>query len=119
MGMKNESLVNLATKLVINVAALLVVAYVVPGFHFDTLAAAVISAVIIGIVNTYIRPILQIIALPISIVTVGIAAFFINVALLWGVSLVVPGFNIDSFVTAAAASILLSLTSWFLHKLAR
>lgn len=105
--------------LLINVLALLVVAYLVPGFRLSSLEAAVVAAIAIGIVNTFIKPIIQLIALPISILTFGIAAFLINVVLLWGTSRFVPGFSIDSFATAIAASIVLSLVSWFLHKLAQ
>lgn len=102
----------------INVFALFVVEYLVPGFHLASLWTAVVAAVVIGIVNTFIKPILQLVALPISILTFGLAAFFINVLLLWGTSMVVPGFTIASFATAIIASIVLSLVSWFLHKLA-
>jgi putative membrane protein len=110
---------QLVGQLLINVVALLVVAYIIPGFVLVNLKAAIVAAIVIGVVNTFIRPILQIIALPISILTLGIAAFFVNVFLLWGVSYVVPGFAIDGFLTATIASIVLSLTSAFLHKLAK
>lgn len=109
---------RLAGKLLINILALLVVEYLVPGFILQDVAAAVVAAIVIGIVNTLIKPILQLIALPISIMTFGIAAFLINVSLLWLTSLVVPGFAITSFTTAIIASIVLSLVSWFLHRLA-
>ncbi len=110
---------KIVMKLAINVFALLVVAYIIPGFKLDSLTSAIVAAVVIGVVNTFIKPILQVIALPISLLTFGIAAFLINVALLWAVSLIVPGFTISSFGTAIIASITLSLVSWFLHKLAK
>lgn len=106
-------------RLALNVLALFVVEYIVPGFHLAGIWTGVIAAIAIGVVNTFIRPILQIIALPISILTFGIAALLINVALLYGTSKFVPGFTIDSFWTAFIASIVLSLVSWFLHLLAR
>lgn len=109
---------RLIIRLAINVFALLVVEYLVPGFHLVSLWTAVVAAVVIGVVNTFIKPILQLIALPISILTFGIAAFLINVLLLWGTSKLVPGFEIASFTTAVVASVVLSLVSWFLHKLA-
>lgn len=109
---------KLIIRLAINVFALLVVEYLVPGFVLTNLWAAVIAAVVIGVVNTFIRPILQLIALPVSILTFGIAAFFINVLLLWLTSMFVPGFEIATFTTAIIASVVLSLVSWFLHKLA-
>ncbi|MFZ5933075.1 MAG: phage holin family protein [Patescibacteria group bacterium] len=109
---------RLFVRLAINVFALFIVEYLVPGFILSDLWAAIVAAVVIGVVNTFIRPILQLIALPISVLTFGIAAFLINVGLLWLTSKFVPGFEIVSFTTAIIASIVLSLVSWFLHKLA-
>ena len=109
---------RLIVKLAINVFALFVVAYLVPGFILTGIWPAVVAAIVIGIINTFIRPILQVIALPISILTFGISAIFINVALLYLVSFIVPGFMISNFLTAIVASVVLSLVSWFLHKLA-
>jgi len=108
---------KILVKLVINVVALLFVEYLIPGFKFESLTAIVVASIVIAIVNTFIKPILQLIALPISILTFGIFAFIINVGLLFGISYIVPGFYIDGFVTAIIASILLSLVSWFLNKL--
>lgn len=108
---------KLIYKLILNIFALAVVSYLVPGFVFETLWDTIVTAVVIGVVNTFIKPILQIIFLPLSIVTFGITAFLINVVLLWGVSFMVPGFHIDSFTTAVIASIFLALVSLFLHKL--
>lgn len=109
---------KIVIRLAINVFALWVVTYLVPGFILTDLRSTIVAAVVIGVVNTFIRPILQLIALPISILTFGIAAFFINVALLWFTSKLVPGFEIATFTTAIIASIVLSLVSWFLYKLA-
>jgi putative membrane protein len=106
-------------RLAINVFTLFIVEYLVPGFYLSNVGAAIVAAVVIGIVNTFIRPILQLIALPISILTFGITAFLINVVLLWGTSKFVPGFEIASFTTAIIASVVLALVSWFLHRLAR
>lgn len=109
---------RLLGNLVVNILAILVVEYLVPGFSVNNLWTAFVASIVIGIVNTLIKPILQFIALPITILTLGLFAFVINVILLYLVSLIVPGFIIDSLLTAAIASIALSLVSWFLHKLA-
>lgn len=108
---------KLILRLAINVFALIVVSYLVKGFEFDSLFAAIVTAVVIGIVNTFIKPVLQILFLPLSIVTLGITAFLINVLLLWGVSFIVSGFHINSFLTAVVASIVLTFVSMFLNKL--
>lgn len=105
-------------KLVLNVFTLMIVAYLVPGFYFAGIWPTVVAAIVIGVVNTFIKPVLQIIFIPISIITFGITAFLINVVLLWGVSYIVSGFEIETFLTAVIASIVLSLVSVFLNKLA-
>lgn len=110
---------KLALRLTINVLALFVVAYIVPGFVIGDIWSAIVASIVIGVVNTFIRPIIQLFTLPLSILTFGIFAFLINVVLLWGVSFVVPGFEIESFTSALLGSLALSLVSWFLHKLAR
>ena len=116
---KRSNLFRLLGELIVNVVALLVVEAVLPGFELVDLKAAFITAIVIGVVNTFIRPILQFIALPFSILTLGLVAFLINVGLLMLVSKVVPGFTISSFFVAALASIALSLVTSFLHKIAK
>jgi putative membrane protein len=108
---------KLIIKLALNVFTLLIVAYLVPGFELESFWATVVTAVVMGVVNTFIRPVLQIIFLPLSIVTFGIVAFLINVVLLWAVSYIVPGFQIANFMTAIIASVVMTLVSLFLHKL--
>lgn len=116
---KGESVLHLLGQLLVSVVALLVVEAVVPGFTLVDLKTAMITAVVLGVVNTFIRPILQLIALPISLLTLGLTAFLINVALLLLVDRLITGFEISSFFVAAIASIVLSLVTAFLHKLAR
>ena len=104
-------------KLLINILSLFIVEKIVPGFYVDSFWTAVVVAIVLGVVNTFIRPILQIIALPISIATLGISAFLINVGLLMLVDAIVPGFAIANFWVAAMASVTMALVNWFLNKL--
>ncbi|QQS39578.1 phage holin family protein [Candidatus Woesebacteria bacterium] len=104
-------------KLSISIFALAVVSYLVPGFVFTNVYALIVAAVVIGIINTFIRPVLQIVALPLTIITFGVSAFLINVFLLWLASVLVPGFEITNFFTAVVGSIALSLTTFFLRRL--
>ena len=104
-------------KLLINILSLFIVEKIVPGFYVDSFWTAVVVAIVLGIVNTFIRPILQIIALPISIATLWISAFLINVGLLMLVDAIVPGFAIANFWVAAMASVTMALVNWFLNKL--
>ena len=106
-------------RFVLTIVALLIVSYLVPGFELEDYRAVFVAAVVIGVVNTFIRPVVQIIALPISILTLGIAAFLVNVLLLQFTAYITPGFEIDSFLTAAIASVALALVSAFLQKLAK
>jgi putative membrane protein len=110
---------KLITKLLINILALFVVSYLIPGFIFDGILSMTVTSIVMGAVNTFIRPVIQILFLPLSIVTVGITAFLINVLLLWGISYIVPGFEISNFWTAVLASIVLTLVSMFLNRLAK
>jgi len=106
-------------KLVLNSFSLAVVSYITPGFSFERGWDIIVTAVIIGVVNTFIKPVLQIIFLPLTIVTFGVTAFLINVVLLWAVSFIVPGFDIANFTTAAIASIFLTFIGLFLHQLSK
>lgn len=110
---------NLIMTLVVNTVTLLVVSYLVPGFYFIDLRATLVTAIVIGVLNTFVRPVLQLIALPLTILSLGLFAFLINVALLWFAAALVPGFQIESFFTAAVASIVMALVSAFFHKLTK
>lgn len=110
-------MVKIMLTLLLNSIALIVVAYIVPGFDFDTYMDAFVAAVVLGVINTFIKPVLQIVFIPLTIITLGLTAFLINVALLWGVSLIVPGFHVDGFITAVIGSIALSLVTMFLQKI--
>lgn len=116
---EESKLLKILGKIIVYVIALLVVDYLIPGFSLANLGSTIVAAIVIGIINTFIRPVLQLIALPFSLITLGVAAFIINVLLLMLAATIVPGFEIDNFVTAAISSILLALVNMFLHKLAR
>ncbi len=108
---------NIFVGLIINILSLMIVSYLIPGFHFVDFQALLVTAVVIGVINTFVRPVLQLIALPLSIITLGLFAFFVNVALLWFASNIVSGFQIDSFFTAAVASVVMALVGAFFHKM--
>jgi putative membrane protein len=107
------------TQLVIQVFSLFIVSSILPGFTLTDFRAAIVAAVVIGVINTFIRPIVQLIAFPITVLTLGIFSFIINVFLLMVAASIVPGFKIDGFFTAAIASIVLALISAFIHQLMR
>lgn len=114
-----SSILQLIGNLIVNIVALLVVEAIIPGFDLLDLRSAAIAAIVVGTVNTFIRPVVQIIALPFTILTLGLAAFIINVLLLMMSAAIVPGFEINGFLTAAIASIVLAIVNGFLNKLAK
>lgn len=97
---------------IVNTLALLVVAALVPGVAFASYYSAFATALILGLVNMIIRPILLLLTLPINILTLGLFTFIINALMLWLVASVVKGFTIDSYTTALWAAIALWLISF-------
>ena len=110
---------NILVALVLNALALLATAYIVPGFHVDSFVTALITGVILGLINTFIRPILTIVSAPITILTLGLFSFVINAVALYLATLVVPGFKIDSITTAIIGGVVLAVVSTIIASLAK
>ncbi len=105
------------TTWLITTLSLLITAYFVPGFHLQNLVAAIVAAAILGLVNAIIRPILFLLTLPITVVTLGLFSFVINAFTLWIASAFSSGFSIDGFLPALVGSLVMSLVSALLHGL--
>lgn len=88
--------------------AVVVTAYVLPGVHVESFFVALVAAVVIALINTFIRPILLFITLPLNIITLGFLTFVINALLVMFASLVVPGFEVENFWWALLFSIVLA-----------
>ncbi len=97
--------------------AVVISAYILPGVHVDGFVTALIVAVVLGIVNAILKPILVILTLPITILTLGLFTLVINAILVLLVSSIVPGFRVDGFVWAFIFSIILSIVNSFLNQL--
>lgn len=95
----------------INALALLIVANVVPGFTVVSLYAALVAAVILGLLNAVIRPILLILTLPINVLTLGLFTFVVNAIVIYLASTVVKGFDVANFGAAVWAAVALWLIS--------
>ena len=102
---------------VLNAIALLAVAYLYPGVQVQDWLSAAIAALVLGLANTIIKPILVILTLPVTIVTLGLFLFVINALLFWGVSNVVTGFHVNGFWAALIGAILYSIIGWLLSML--
>lgn len=92
--------------------AILVGAYVIPGVSV-TLLSTVVLAVLLGVINLFIKPILRILTLPLTVLTFGLFAVVLNALILLGLSQVVPDFILSGFWIACIFSILVSLVSSF------
>jgi len=107
--------VSILANWILSAIALVIVANYVPGFHVNSFATALIVAVILGIINTLIKPIILILTLPINILTLGLFTFVINALLLLLVARFVPGFTIEGFVPALIGAIVLWLINIVIH----
>lgn len=95
-----------------------VAAYIIPGVKIDNFQALLVVALVLGAINAFIKPILVILTLPLTIVTLGLFILVINGALVFLVDAIVPGFSVGSFLAAVLFSLVVSLISSLLSKLA-
>lgn len=98
---------------------LLLTAYVVPGIEVLGWYTAIITALALGILNALIRPLLVVLTLPVTILTLGLFIYVINAALFFFVASFIDGFEVDGWVPAFLGSILVSCISWIVHKVIR
>ncbi len=102
-------MLNLIIRLVVSTVVVIVASRVLKGFYVDTTQTAIIVAIVMGILNTFIKPILQFLSLPITILTLGIFYFIINIALVYLCAYLVDGFDVNSALAALLFSLGLSL----------
>jgi putative membrane protein len=98
----------------INSLALLAVAYVLPGIEVADFATAMVAAVVLGLVNAVIRPLLILLTLPATILTLGLFIFVINGLLFWMVGSWLEGFSVSGFWPGVFGAIVFSIVSWAL-----
>lgn len=101
----------------INALALLAVAYLMPSINVADFGTALVAALILGLVNTIIRPLLILLTLPVTIVTLGLFIFVINGLLFWFVGSYIEGFTVGGFWAGVFGAIAYSLVSWALSAL--
>ena len=101
----------------INTIALLLVSKIIPGIFIQDISVAIFAAVILAIFNTFLKPILIIITLPINLLTLGLFTFFINGFLFYMASKVVGGFTIMGFWSAFWGAILFGIINFLLNSL--
>lgn len=108
---------NILITLILNALALLATAYIVPGFKVESFTTAVLAAIVLGVVNTFIKPVLGLLSAPLTMVTLGLFSFVVNAVVLFIVSAVVKGVTIDGWVPAIVGAIVLSVVSTILNSI--
>jgi putative membrane protein len=101
----------------INAAALCALPYLMSSVSVTNVGAALVAALVLGLVNTLIKPVLVLLTLPVTVVSLGLFILVINALLFWGVAHVVEGFHVEGFWSAFLAAILYSIISWALSTL--
>ena len=101
-------------RVLINAAAIYLVAHIVPGIEVSGVVAALGAGLVLGIINAIVRPVLVILTLPVTLITLGLFLFVLNGLCLWLTSLIVKGFVVGSFWSAVLGSLLISVVSWVL-----
>jgi putative membrane protein len=101
----------------VNALALLALPYIFPWVKVDTFGAALIAALVLGLINTLIRPLLILLTLPVTLLTLGLFIFVINGLLFWWVGSFVDGFHVGGFWSGVFGAIVYSLISWVLSSL--
>ncbi len=106
---------KLLTHLLVSAIAIIITAYLLPGASV-TLTGAVVLAVVLGVINIFIKPLVKVITLPLTIMTLGIFSLVINALFVILASKIVPGFTVSGFWTAFWFSIVLSLVNALFNR---
>jgi putative membrane protein len=102
-------MVKLIVKWLLSATALLFVAYIYSGVEVRSFGAALLAALVIGLFNSVLRPILVLLTLPVTLVTLGLFLFVINALMFWAAASVLQGFHVSGFGAALIGSLLYSL----------
>ncbi|MGE8547393.1 phage holin family protein [Alcaligenes sp. WGS1538] len=102
---------------ILNAVALLVVAYILPGITVASFGSALIAALVLGLLNTLVKPVLVLLTLPITIVTLGLFLLVLNALVFWFAGSILKGFQVNGFWWAVIGAIVYSLVSGLLSGL--
>jgi len=108
---------KILAKILITALSLLAVAELLPGVVISGFYIALIVALLLGVVNLIVKPILIILTLPLNILTLGLFTFVINGFLLWFIATFVDGFSVDTFWTAILAALIVSFFKWLVDHI--
>ena len=102
---------------ILNAVALLAVAYLLPGITVASFGSALVAALVLGLLNSLVKPVLVLLTLPITIVTLGLFLIVLNALLFWFAGSILKGFQVNGFWWAVGGAILYSIISGLLTKL--
>ena len=102
-------MLTLLARWIVNAAALLLVAYLYPGVAVNSFGSAMIAAFVLGLLNTLLRPLLVLLTLPVTLITLGLFLFVINALMFYFAASLLEGFYVTGFVAALIGSLLYSL----------
>lgn len=108
---------KLIAKILLAALTLLLVAKVVPGIEVENIYVAIIAALILGILNVFVKPVLVILTLPITILTLGLFMFVINAGLFLFAASIVDGFSVAGFIPALLGSVIVTVASVLINNL--
>jgi putative membrane protein len=100
---------GLIVRLIVSTLAVLVASKVISGVNVDTTMTAIVVAIVLGILNTFIRPVIQLLALPITIITLGLFYFVINALMVYFASYLIDGFDVSGIFAALLFSFVVSI----------
>ena len=115
MNLSWNRFLNGLMKLLMLSAAIMFIAWFIPGIQVSSYFAAIVACLVMGILNLIIRPVLIAISFPINLFTFGLFTFVINAAMLMLTGYITPGFDVSGFVPALEGSIILSILSFFIN----
>ena len=98
----------------INTVALFAIPQLLDSVQIDSFATALLASLVLGLVNTLLRPLLILLTLPVTFLTLGLFIFVLNGLMFWAVADIVPGFQVTSFGAAIVAAFVYSVVSWLL-----
>lgn len=101
----------------INTIALFALPWLLDSIQIDSFVTALMAALVLALVNTLIRPILLVLTLPFTVLSLGLFIFVINGLMFWAASEMVAGFHVAGFMSAVAGALLYSVISWVLSAL--
>jgi putative membrane protein len=104
-------------RLLLNGLAIIAAAWFVPGLQIEDAPTALLAGAILGLVNALVRPVLFLLTLPLTLITLGLFIFVLNAICLGLTAWLVPGFSIDGFWSALLGALVVSVVSWILNGL--